>query len=106
MAEIDRTAAFFEALDGNRFDKAESILAERYNSIDREDKLGLFWTNNDSVYLNVKRSQWSKARQAGQNNMAIAEDPDNLELKHIALHQLAYIEREAKNYNLALDLIG
>ncbi|MGT2828656.1 hypothetical protein AB6M97_06565 [Streptococcus hillyeri] len=105
MTDMDKTALFFEALDDNRLEEAEALLAKLYDDLDKTDYSGQFWANNNRIYLSVKKAQLQEARQTGQDNVRLAEKLGDLEMKHIALHQLAYVEREAKDYPKALDYI-
>lgn len=105
MTELDRTALFFEALESNQLTEAEQLLTQLYDSLDKEDVIGQFWANNNRIYLSVKKAQLQEARQSGRRNVRLAEKLGELEMKHIALHQLAYVEREAKDYPKALDYI-
>lgn len=96
---------FFTALDEGRFDDAEKLLEESYAILDKEDFVGLFWINNSAIYLAVKQGNIDKARTLGQDNLRLAKDKEDLELVHVALHQLAFVEREDKNYVFALEYI-
>ncbi|MGT2754033.1 hypothetical protein [Streptococcus ovis] len=105
MTELDRTVLFFTTLEEGRLEEADEILKESYELLESDDKNSLFWLNNNHIYLSIKKCVFQEAREFGNENIRLSEELDNLELKHIALHQLAYIEREAKQYQQALDYI-
>lgn len=105
MVKSDRTALFFTALEEGRLEVADEILKGSYDLLATEDRSGLFWLNNNRIYLSVKKCDFQEAREFGNKNLDLSDELDNFELKHIALHQFAYIEREAKQYQLALEYI-
>lgn len=105
MTELDRTDLFFAALEEGRLEEADKLLKESYDLLEQEDRSGLFWTNNNHIYLSVKKCEFQEAREFGIKNIKLSEEFGDLELEHIALHQLAYIEREAQQYQSALEYI-
>lgn len=105
MTEFDDTALFFQALEDGRFEEAEVIWKKSYDLLDSTNCLDAFWPNNNGIYLFVKQAQFAQARKLGQENLTLASIAGNVEFQHIALHQLAYVEREAKQYQLALSYI-
>lgn len=105
ILDNDKIGQFFMALDEKRFEDAERLLQEGYDALEDDYQEELFWLNNNAIYLEVNRNRLNEARHLGQKNVTLAQAMGNLKLNHVALHQLAYIEREAKEYTAALDYI-
>ncbi|HFI0083246.1 hypothetical protein ACHBGV_09045 [Streptococcus sp. A34] len=111
MTDFERDISFFEALDEKNFSLAHQLYEEGVARLDDAHISGHFWLRNQRIYLAIAEKEMDLAKELAQANLVLAREHSQAEefflreLQPVALRQVADVEREAGNYQQALEFL-
>ncbi len=111
MTDFERDISFFEALDEKNFSLAHQLYEEGVARLDDTHISGHFWLRNQRIYLAIAEKEMDLAKELAQANLVLAQAHSQAEefflkeLQPVALRQVADVEREAGNYQQALEFL-